>query len=666
MGLKLKKITRKNKIWRQPPVIAGMSVGVLLIGFLAWLLISALAAQAELVLNTVFELPDFNSLDELPTYDYGDYTVAIDGEVAHTINQEKKNLSTASTAKMILGLMVMEQKPFSFGEKGETITITKEMYDQYVWYVTHGGSNTRVVMGEEISEYDALMAVFLPSSNNMADSLAIWAFGSLENYRDFASKKLVEWGLNDTTIGTDASGFDPSTTSSTSDLAKLGQRVLNHPVLKEIVGTYEYEIPLTGKIANTNQTLGRNRIIGVKTGYIGDASGYCLVSGYLEGNHIITTALLGAPTRTQSFNDSLDITVGIQNAVEEQVAVSEGQIVGYYDSWWTGPVAITANEDLKVIGWDKAEKEINLSMDGASGVLKLRIGNYDYEVTVSAEDYATEPSFSERLSHSFGWVKDGELNLDDNKNENSTDKEPENEAETITEEKNNVQPSTSNKQTNTGNCTLGFGNLILINPNFPVEISYIDAKRSQLVSVSSLYGIREGNPNNGDNLLTAEAAEHLNQMVKAYEADYPGHSFETRSCYRARGTTCGRLCAATGTSDHHTGLTCDLLDPVYGTSLDTDTYNQHIDWQWLRAHSYKYGFIDRFPEAWAGGSMSEPLNVDANGTTGLFETWHYRYVGVTSATEIATGKYNNGQYDSLEHYLKAKGLVKDLKNGTCN
>lgn len=63
--------------------------------------------------------------------------------------------------------------------------------------------------------------------------------------------------------------------------------------------------------------------------------------------------------------------------------------------------------------------------------------------------------------------------------------------------------------------------------------------------------------------------------------------------------------------------------------------------------------------------MSEPLNVDANGTTGLYETWHYRYVGVTTATEIATGKYNGGKYDSLEHYLKVTGRVVDLKNGVC-
>lgn len=215
------------------------------------------------------------------------------------------------------------------------------------------------------------------------------------------------------------------------------------------------------------------------------------------------------------------------------------------------------------------------------------------------------------------------------------------------------------------NCTIKYGYLMLINPNFTVTTDFIDARRSELVSVSSLYGIAEGNHYNGDNLLDAGAAAHLNEMAKAYEADYPGHTFETRSCYRARGTNCGRLCAATGASDHHTGLTCDLIDPVYGTSLDTDYYDNHLEWQWLYDNSYKYGFIDRFPEEWAGGPMSKPLNVDENGSTGLYETWHYRYVGVEFATEIATGKYNDGRYDSLEHYLKSLGLISDLKLGTC-
>lgn len=234
-------------------------------------------------------------------------------------------------------------------------------------------------------------------------------------------------------------------------------------------------------------------------------------------------------------------------------------------------------------------------------------------------------------------------------------------------EEEKAEPETEPKKTEVtiGNCTTSAGNLMLINPNFRVGQDFIGARKRELISVSQTYGIPEYRASNGDNLMMPEAAAHLAEMVAAYVAANPGHEMGTRSCFRERGTTCGRLCAATGTSDHHTGLTCDLVDNAYGSELDTDQYNNHKEWQWLRENSYKYGFIDRFPEAWAGGPMSQPLNVDENGTTGLFETWHYRYVGVGPATEIATGKYNGGRYDSLEHYLKATGRVADLKKGIC-
>lgn len=222
-----------------------------------------------------------------------------------------------------------------------------------------------------------------------------------------------------------------------------------------------------------------------------------------------------------------------------------------------------------------------------------------------------------------------------------------------------IQPITSAVS---NNPTVPFGRLMLINPNFKVESSFIAARAKELISLSAAYGIKENNPSNGDNLMDKEAAEWLSKMVADYTVANPGHTLETRSCFREVGTNCGRLCMPTGSSDHHTGLTCDLVDPVYGTSLDTSAYSSHIEWQWLKENSYKYGFIDRFPEAWAGGSMAEPMNVDENGSTGLFETWHYRYVGTYAATEIATGLYNNGQYDSLEHYLKARGLVTNLLN----
>ena len=647
---------------------------MIVVGFVTWFIIRLCTLDTALNVFLTYDFPESLPIKADYTVDARDYAIAIDGVTVaggSFDKDEQYTQPTASTAKMVLGLAIMREKPFDVNESGEIITIDEAMYNKYLWYVNHGGSNTRVRIGEDISEYDALVSVFLASSNNMADSLAIWAFGSIDAYREYATSMLSEWGLSQTIIGEDACGFSETTTSSASDLAIIGEKVMKDPVLAKIVGTKSQEVPVAGLLENTNKILGEYGISGVKTGYIGDASGYCLISGYLDNGHVVTISLLGAPSRAASFDESLGLVKSAQDSAKLTKLLHAEQIVGYYDSWWTGPVMIKTLNDFDEILWDEAAKNAELKMNDAEGQLELTIANNRYDIDVKANDYNKTPSFWERVMRVFGWEKGGdldELNQQTNANngeDNNDDKNEETEAapDTPIEEDNPVLSPVTNVPSN--NCTISYGNLMLINPNFVVDTNFIDARKNELVSVSKLYGIVEGNPYNGDNLLDAEAAEHLNAMVKAYEAEYPGHTFETRSCYRARGTTCGRLCAATGTSDHHTGLTCDLLDPAYGTSLDTDTYNTHVDWQWLYANSYKYGFIDRFPAEWAGGPMSEPINVDENGSTGLFETWHYRYVGVGPATEIATGKYNNGAYDSLEHYLKARGLVVDLKNGRC-
>jgi len=249
--------------------------------------------------------------------------------------------------------------------------------------------------------------------------------------------------------------------------------------------------------------------------------------------------------------------------------------------------------------------------------------------------------------------------------EEQNDSEPAEEEEVV--DTTTVAPSKLGDPKCEYNFTTEWGPLMLINPNFPVSTDWIATRKTQMINIEETYGIREGNPNNGAPLLDAEAAKHLSDMLTDYKKAYPGHEMVTRSCFRSRGTNCGRLCFALGETDHHSGYTCDLIDPVYGTTLDTSTLSKHLEWQWLQANSYKYGFIDRFPKEWAGGSMSEPVNIDANGTTGLYETWHYRYVGIEVATEIATGKYNNGRYDSLEHYLKASGRLRNLLSpkGNC-
>ena len=94
----------------------------------------------------------------------------------------------------------------------------------------------------------------------------------------------------------------------------------------------------------------------------------------------------------------------------------------------------------------------------------------------------------------------------------------------------------------------------------------------------------------------------------------------------------GTVVAVPGTSEHELGLAVDIVDGTY-TDLDKEQ-EQTATQKWLMANSWRYGFILRYPN-------------EKSAVTGIiYEPWHYRYVGKTTAKDI----YESGL--CLEEYLE--------------
>jgi len=373
---------------------------ILAIGFVIFVGVRMATMETNLNLITTFSVPEGVSLSDI-SRDGVNFAVVIDGKAVLKATDEKVQ-PTASTTKMIAALAVLEKKPIEKGEKGEEIEITNEMYEKWAWYLNHNGSNTKVEIGEKISEYDALVSMMLASSNNMADSLAIWAFGSLEEYQKYATEMVKGWELTKTTIGAkDASGYDEGTTSTASELAIVGHKVMEHPILSEIVALKTAEVPVAGEIKNTNKLLGKASISGVKTGYIGDASGYCIISGYKSDEHIITVAVLGEKTREKSFSENLAIVEDLQEKLVDQAILKKGEEVGYYESWWTGKIKVKADEDFSEMNYKDAETGSEILVN----TMRVKIGAKEYEVALDVPEFKRSPGLVGRFLHVFGWKK---------------------------------------------------------------------------------------------------------------------------------------------------------------------------------------------------------------------------------------------------------------------
>lgn len=356
--------------------------------------------ETEVARHFTYSVPEmvFDGIE----YDtgYGQWAVALNGKAVAKSAEGLPTQPTASTAKMIMALAVMERKPFGVGESGETIAVTDDIYNIYVNYNAAGGSTTAVQVGEEISVYDALASALIASSNNMADTLAIWAFDSLPEYQKYAQEMIEKLGAKHTTIGSDASGFNDNTTSTAEDLALIGEAVLRQPVLAEIVGKTSVVVPVAGEIENTNKLLGVDGIVGVKTGYIGDASGYCLVSGYRVGEEIVTIAMLGAPTRQSSFDATLGLVAKAKEKITLRELVEASEEVGYYETWWAGKIPITADKPVSGVVVSDTDARLNETTD----TLTITTRETSYFVPISTANFPKEPTIWQRFLHVFGWI----------------------------------------------------------------------------------------------------------------------------------------------------------------------------------------------------------------------------------------------------------------------
>jgi len=132
-----------------------------------------------------------------------------------------------------------------------------------------------VYEGMVVTQYQALQMMLIASANNIADTLAERIFGSEEAYITYAQNMLKRMGLSKTTVA-DASGFSSRTVSTASELVKIGIAALKNPVIAEIVAQSQAQIPGVGTIKNTNELLGSDGVVGIKTGTTNQA-GSCLL-----------------------------------------------------------------------------------------------------------------------------------------------------------------------------------------------------------------------------------------------------------------------------------------------------------------------------------------------------------------------------------------------------
>lgn len=184
--------------------------------------------------------------------------------------------------------------------------------------------------------------------------------------------------------------------------------------------------------------------------------------------------------------------------------------------------------------------------------------------------------------------------------------------------------------------------LVLVNKEYKLPSTYAP---EDLVSASNS-GIRRGSSYYLRNILISD----LSSMITASKAD--GIDLSIVSGYRSFATQqstyqswlnknngnvayVDTFSARAGHSQHQLGTVIDFSSSEINDALGDSFANTNAS-KWLKSNAYNYGFVISYPSGFET-------------TTGYkYESWHYRYIGISNATEMI----NSGNI--LEIYLRSK------------
>ena len=161
-----------------------------------------------------------------------------------------------------------------------------------------------------------------------------------------------------------------------------------------------------------------------------------------------------------------------------------------------------------------------------------------------------------------------------------------------------------------------------LNKNFvPKNLVKIDNTKLDIIAAREFENMRKEAKSENLNIVAISGYRSYEYQDNLYNKYVEHDSKEKADTYSAR----------PGHSEHQTGLAVDISD---GKKAYTEFQNTK-EFEWMQKNAYKFGFILRYPK-------------EKEYITGyVYESWHYRYVGLEIALYI---KKHNITFD--EYYVK--------------
>jgi D-alanyl-D-alanine carboxypeptidase (penicillin-binding protein 5/6) len=186
---------------------------------------------------------------------------------------------------------------------------------------------------------------------------------------------------------------------------------MENPVFADIVGQASAVVPVAGKIDNRNFLLGRDNIIGIKTGHTDQSGGvFVAAATHHVGEQTITmiATVMGGPDVSRSMLDSVPLLMSAEKNLAQRTVVKKGTIVGTYDVPWASKVSLKTTADLNLIVWGGSSivtthkiETLHVAAHASTpvGTADATSGGVSTQVPVVTSMGITRPSFWWRMTH---------------------------------------------------------------------------------------------------------------------------------------------------------------------------------------------------------------------------------------------------------------------------
>jgi D-alanyl-D-alanine carboxypeptidase (penicillin-binding protein 5/6) len=343
----------------------------------------------------------------------GEAALYLEGAGAIGTSGGETPVPMASTAKMMTALVVLEDRPLALAQPGPVITVTQADVATYRMGLNQGASVLPVQAGEQLSEYQLLQGLLLPSASNYADLLARWDLGDVSTFVNRMNTRAAVLGMSATHYA-DVSGFSPLSVSIPSDLVTLARTAMRQPVLAEIVAQPQATLPVAGVVHNLDALLGQGGVVGVKTGHTDESGGCFVVAADLTIDGVSTRiygAVMGQPNALAgAFSATSALLRGLGPALHLRSVVRRNDVVARYGTPWGEAGAIVADESIAWVLLDGTSVLRRVTIDelpstlpagSRVGTLFIEAGAHRADVPLVTGTAIHGPDAGWRLSRGF-------------------------------------------------------------------------------------------------------------------------------------------------------------------------------------------------------------------------------------------------------------------------